>query len=69
MSLPETGNKILIVEDDKRILDILVHELSKEGYDIRTTSNGYEAGFLVRSTKPDLIFLDIFLPGGRGQST
>lgn len=58
-----TGNyKILIVEDDRTLLDTLKYNLRKEGYDVVTAIDGSEALDLARREKPDLIVLDIMLP-------
>jgi DNA-binding response OmpR family regulator len=56
------GNKILIVEDDKTLLDALRYNFSKEGYSIVAATEGVQAIEVARSEKPDLIILDIMLP-------
>jgi two-component system, OmpR family, response regulator len=56
-------NKILVVDDDKNILDVLKYNLAKEGYNIATAEDGIKALELARQEKPDLIILDIMLPG------
>jgi two-component system OmpR family response regulator len=56
------GYKILIVEDDKTLLDALRYNLSKEGYGIVAATEGVQAIEVARSEKPDLIILDIMLP-------
>jgi two-component system OmpR family response regulator len=56
------GNKILVVEDDKTLLDALRYNLSKEGYTIVAATEGVQAIEVARSEKPDLIILDIMLP-------
>jgi two-component system alkaline phosphatase synthesis response regulator PhoP len=54
--------KILIVDDEKSILDLVTAYLESEGYEVRTAMDG-EAGLkLARVFKPDLIVLDIMLP-------
>lgn len=56
------NKKILIIEDEIYICDILSHKLKKEGYDVRYVLNG-EKGLLETSYfKPDLIILDLMLP-------
>ncbi len=57
-----TGNTILVVEDDKTLLDVLKYNLNKEGYNIITAIDGDQALEAARSQKPDLIVLDIMLP-------
>jgi len=55
--------RILIVEDEKPIADILEYNLGKEGYEVRAVYTGDEAVETAQSFKPDLILLDIMLPG------
>ena len=43
-----TGNKVLVVEDDKTLLDVLKYNLVKEGYDV-VTANGFTEATLVKS--------------------
>ena len=56
------GRKILVVEDDKTLLDVLKYNLTKEGYEVVTAVDGVQALEVARSEKPDLIILDIMLP-------
>jgi two-component system alkaline phosphatase synthesis response regulator PhoP len=58
--------KILIVEDEKDIARMLEYNLSKEGYKIVLCRDGEEAVGLCRKEKPDLIVLDLMLPGMDG---
>ena len=58
--------KILIVEDDLDQLKGIAIRLKKSGYDIVTASDAYSAMTVYRSEEPDLIILDIGLPGGDG---
>ncbi|MCI8485584.1 MAG: response regulator transcription factor [Clostridia bacterium] len=53
---------ILIVDDEKPIVDILVYNLQKEGYDTLEANDGELAVKLALEKKPDLILLDIMLP-------
>ena len=62
----ELKKKILIVDDEKSISDLLVYNLEKEGYKTITASDGEEAVDLALSQKPDLILLDIMLPKADG---
>jgi two-component system OmpR family response regulator len=57
-----TSDKILIVEDDRNLLDALKYNLRKEGYNAVTAVDGAEALDVARREKPDLIILDIMLP-------
>jgi len=54
--------KILIVEDDRNLLDTLKYNLRKEGYNAVAAFDGAEALNVARQEKPDLIILDIMLP-------
>ena len=56
------GHKILVVDDEKNIVDILRYNLEKEGYDVICAYDGKEAIFQALKHKPDLILLDIMLP-------
>lgn len=53
---------ILIVDDEKPIVDILVYNLQKEGYETLEANDGISAVEIATSQKPDLILLDIMLP-------
>ena len=53
---------ILIVDDEKPIVDILVYNLQKEGYNTLEASDGVTAVDIALNQKPDLILLDIMLP-------
>jgi two-component system OmpR family response regulator len=56
------GDKILVVEDDQTLLDVLKYNLTKEGYNVVTATDGAQALEVARSQKPELIVLDIMLP-------
>jgi len=56
------GDKILVVEDDRNLLDTLKYNLRKEGYQVATAAAGAEALDTARREKPDLIILDVMLP-------
>ena len=53
---------ILIVDDEEPIVDILAHNLKKEGYNTISASDGLTAVDVALEQKPDLILLDIMLP-------
>ena len=61
-----SDKKIMIVEDDRNLLDTLVYNIEKEGYAAITSINGEEAVESARKEKPDLIILDIMLPALNG---
>ncbi len=56
------SKKILIVDDEPDILDILKYVLEKEGYKVKKARNGEEAIDRAYEEKPDLILLDIMMP-------
>lgn len=58
--------KILVVEDEKAIADILVFNLQREGYDTLVAYDGTEGLRRVLEDTPDLILLDVMLPGMDG---
>ncbi|NLK71022.1 MAG: response regulator transcription factor [Clostridiales bacterium] len=55
--------KILIVDDDKNICDLLRLYLEKEGFGVILSHNGEEAVMKFHALKPDIVLLDIMLPG------
>jgi DNA-binding response OmpR family regulator len=56
------GKRILVVEDDIDLAELLCFNLTTVGYHVLTAHNGLEALKKVRSAKPDLILLDLLLP-------
>lgn len=61
--------KILLVDDEPDIIEIVSYNLLQEGYDILTASNGKEAVSLAEKHKPQLILLDIMMPEMDGIET
>ncbi len=60
--------KILIVEDDKRLSELIGKYLGKQGFEIIIEPNGSEACHRISAESPDLIILDLMLPGKDGLS-
>lgn len=58
--------KVLLVDDEPDILELLRYNLEREGYAVTTALNGKEALKLAKSLHPDLIVLDIMMPGMDG---
>ncbi|GIP22346.1 response regulator YycF [Paenibacillus sp. J22TS3] len=58
--------KILVVDDEQPIADILKFNLEKEGYEVILAFDGISAAELALSERPDLILLDLMLPGKDG---
>jgi two-component system alkaline phosphatase synthesis response regulator PhoP len=54
--------KVLVVDDEQDILELLEYNLQKEGYEIKTASNGKEAIDAAKIFNPDLILMDIMMP-------
>ena len=54
--------KILIVDDEPDILDVLKYNLEKEGYEVAQAKNGNKAISKANDFRPDLILLDIMMP-------
>ncbi len=62
----DTSGTVLIADDEPDILEILQYNLVKEGYKVYTARDGNEAIQKARQNKPDLIILDIMMPGRNG---
>ncbi len=62
----ETASRILIVEDDENILEAIAFKLKQKGYSCLTASDGLEGLRLLRREMPDLMLLDLMLPGMDG---
>jgi len=60
---------VLIVDDEPSILQSLSGLLSDEGFDVATAANGYEALKVIDAESPDLVLLDIWMPGLDGIET
>jgi two-component system, OmpR family, response regulator len=58
-----TCMKIMVVEDDINLLETVKYNLIKEGYAVVTASDGIQALETARREKPDLLILDVMLPG------
>lgn len=61
--------KILIVDDEEDILDLLAYNLEKEGYEVYRASNGIDALSIAQKILPDLVMLDIMMPQMDGVET
>jgi DNA-binding response OmpR family regulator len=57
-----SGGRVLVVEDDTEIADVLRRSLRNEGYDVRTSADGVEALDVAAGFIPDLVVLDLGLP-------
>ena len=63
MEIVFKNKKILIVDDEEDILELVSYNLIQNGFSVQTTTNGEQGLKLVRDTHPDLIVLDLMLPG------
>jgi two-component system phosphate regulon response regulator PhoB len=61
-----TPGRILVVEDERDISALVAYHLAREGYRVRTAEGGPEAIEAMASERPDLIVLDLMLPGLSG---
>jgi len=60
------AQKVLLVDDEQDIVDLLKYNLEREGYHVLTALNGKDAIKLAKANRPDLIVLDIMMPGMDG---
>ena len=59
-------DKVLIVDDDAEIRDLLGHYLREQGYEVSLAAGGEEMWAVLKSGEPDIIVLDLMLPGDDG---
>jgi two-component system alkaline phosphatase synthesis response regulator PhoP len=64
-----TSKKILVVDDEVDILELLKYNLKKEGYLVKTVTNGLDAIEIAKEFCPDLVLLDIMMPHQDGVET
>lgn len=62
-------HKVLVVDDEESILELLRYNLEKEGYEVKTAGNGVKAIELAKKFHPDLVLLDIMMPEMDGVET
>ncbi len=62
----DSGGVILIVEDEPSLRESIAYHLKSEGYTVETAADGVRALGIARERKPDLVLLDIMLPGMNG---
>jgi two-component system phosphate regulon response regulator PhoB len=58
-----SGLSVLVVEDEEDLLDLLQFNLTREGFSVRTASTGEQALRAIRAQPPQLVLLDLMLPG------
>ena len=64
-----TKQKILLIEDDKMLLEMYTAKFTREGFEISTAENGSDGLKMVREIKPDMVLLDIIMPKLDGFAT
>ena len=62
----KTGQRIVLVEDDKTLADLIVMELEGAGFSVLVEPDGLKGLALIRKEKPDLVLLDMMLPNMSG---
>ena len=60
------SKKVILIEDERNIIEAISFILSRDGWEVKTHSNGHDAMEAVRLRTPDLIILDVMLPGKSG---
>ena len=64
--MAETDKRVLVVDDEPAIGRVLRIKLKLSGFDVTTTTSGAEAIELVKTNEPDIILLDLLMPGLTG---
>lgn len=60
--MAEKKQKVLLVEDDKMIIDMYTLKFTQEGYDVMQAENGKDGLDMAKKSNPDIVLLDIILP-------
>lgn len=60
------GKTVVLIEDERNIIEAISFILSRDGWDVKTHSNGRDAVEAVRARRPDLVILDVMLPDRNG---
>ena len=58
--------RVLLIEDEPNIIEAINFILTRDGFDVSTHSNGHDAVDAVRAKAPDMLILDVMLPGRSG---
>ncbi len=62
------AKKILVVDDEPEVLGLIQYGLESAGYEVSTCDNGRQVWDMLQKNKPDLLVLDVMLPGEDGYS-
>ncbi|SFQ97635.1 response regulator transcription factor [Poseidonocella sedimentorum] len=60
------GKRVLLIEDEPNIIEAITYILSRDGWDVLSHSNGEDAVEAVAAHAPDIVILDVMLPGRSG---
>ncbi|MGY6635086.1 MAG: response regulator transcription factor [Alkalilacustris sp.] len=60
------GRRVLLIEDEPNIVTAISFLLARDGWDVRTHGDGADALEVIRAERPDLLILDMMLPGRTG---
>lgn len=60
------GKTVLLIEDEQNIIEAVSFILSRDGWEVKTHANGQNAIEAVRARQPDVVILDVMLPGKSG---
>ena len=60
------GKTVVVIEDERNIIEAISFILTRDGWEVKTHSNGHDAVDAVRGRQPDLVILDVMLPGKSG---
>ncbi|SFL39249.1 response regulator transcription factor [Shimia haliotis] len=60
------GKSVLLIEDEPNIIEAISFILSRDGWSVATHSNGHDAVGVVMAAQPDIVILDVMLPGKTG---
>lgn len=60
------SKQVLLIEDEPNIIEAISFILSRDGWTVKTHSNGADAVEMVKERRPDVVILDVMLPGKSG---
>ena len=67
--MSESNYKVLLIDDEQDILELIKYNLDKEGYQVETAENGRDGIEIAKKFRPDLILLDVMMPAMDGIET
>jgi DNA-binding response OmpR family regulator len=60
------GKRVLVIEDEPNIIEAISFILSRDGWEVETHDSGANAAEVIAAARPDLVILDVMLPGRSG---